>query len=73
VASAEAAFLTAYSSAIRGLPGLENRSLLDLFVVRKAAYEIAYEAANRPAWLTVPMEGLLEIARRVTGAPVCRS
>jgi maltose alpha-D-glucosyltransferase/alpha-amylase len=70
VASAETAFLNAYRTTIRGLSGLENRSLLDLFVVRKAAYEITYEAANRPAWLAVPMEGLLQIARRVTGAAV---
>ena len=28
-------------------------ALLDLFLLEKAAYEICYEAANRPAWLPV--------------------
>jgi maltose alpha-D-glucosyltransferase / alpha-amylase len=40
-----------------------------LFLVRKAAYEICYEAANRPEWLAVPVEGLLEIVRRVVNHP----
>ena len=29
----------------------EQRDLLDFFLIEKAAYEIAYEAANRPAWI----------------------
>ncbi len=37
--------------------------LLELFVIEKAAYEVAYEAANRPGWLDVPLRGLLQIAR----------
>lgn len=37
--------------------------LLELFVIEKAAYEIAYEAANRPGWLDVPLRGLLHAAR----------
>ena len=32
--------------------------LLDLFLIEKAAYEIVYEAANRPAWIDVPLHGL---------------
>ena len=34
---------------------------LSLFTLEKAAYEIAYEAANRPAWLSVPMRGLVAL------------
>jgi maltose alpha-D-glucosyltransferase/alpha-amylase len=69
VERAGTAFLNAYRESVKGLSGLENRDLLDLFLLRKAAYEIGYEAANRPAWLMVPVQGLLEIARRVVVQP----
>jgi maltose alpha-D-glucosyltransferase/alpha-amylase len=39
--------------------------LLDLFLIEKAAYEIVYEASNRPTWLGVPLTGLNTLARRV--------
>ncbi len=39
-----------------------RRRLLDLFLIQKAAYEVAYEAANRPGWLSIPVSGLLELA-----------
>jgi maltose alpha-D-glucosyltransferase/alpha-amylase len=43
--------------------------LLDLFLIEKAAYEVRYELANRPAWLRIPLRGLHDIAARllVTG------
>ena len=31
---------------------------LALFTLEKAAYEVAYEAENRPTWLSVPLQGL---------------
>ena len=34
---------------------------LALFSLEKAAYEIIYEAANRPAWLRVPLQGLSDL------------
>ena len=44
-----------------------EQNLLRLFLIEKAAYEIAYEAANRPTWLDVPA------ARpRATGHAGCR-
>jgi maltose alpha-D-glucosyltransferase/alpha-amylase len=67
--SAETVFLEAYRQSAKVLLGLENQDLLDLFLLRKAAYEVGYEAANRPAWLSVPLKGLLDIARRVVGSP----
>ena len=39
-------------------------SLLDLFLVEKALYELRYELAHRPDWVAVPLHGLLEL-----GAP----
>ena len=64
--SCQTAFLDAYREAAYGgplalLPETE-RALLQLFALEKAAYEVCYEAANRPAWIPVPMNGLAKIA-----------
>ena len=32
-------------------------------MIEKAAYEVAYEAANRPTWIGVPIAGLTLAAR----------
>jgi maltose alpha-D-glucosyltransferase/alpha-amylase len=66
--AAGAAFLAAYRAtweAETGSPPPGEATLLDLFVMEKAAYEIAYEAANRPAWLPVPLRGLATLAERL--------
>ena len=55
---------TAYGAAVGGRRDPANRALLDLFLIEKAAYEIGYEAANRPAWLRVPLAGLSRLLRR---------
>jgi maltose alpha-D-glucosyltransferase/alpha-amylase len=39
--------------------------LLDLFLLEKASYEIRYEAANRPAWIGIPLAGVARIASRL--------
>jgi maltose alpha-D-glucosyltransferase/alpha-amylase len=44
-----------------------RNGLLDLFLIQKAAYEIAYEAANRPGWLSIPVRGLLALVAPRTG------
>jgi maltose alpha-D-glucosyltransferase/alpha-amylase len=41
--------------------------LLDLFLIEKAAYEIRYEAANRPTWLSLPVRGLAALTSRLLG------
>jgi maltose alpha-D-glucosyltransferase/alpha-amylase len=41
--------------------------LLDLFLIEKAAYEVVYEAANRPTWIDVPLHGLARRARHLLG------
>ena len=38
-----------------------RRSLLELFLLQKAFYEVGYEAANRPTWLSIPLRGLLDL------------
>ena len=42
-----------------------DEHLLDLALLEKAAYEVAYEASNRPDWLPTPLQGLGEIAERL--------
>ena len=54
-----------YRAAVRDLPGLANDDLLDFFLIEKAAYEVAYEVANRPAWLPIPLHGLSTLADRM--------
>jgi maltose alpha-D-glucosyltransferase/alpha-amylase len=39
-------------------------ALLELFLLQKTLYEISYEAANRPSWITVPVRGMLELLER---------
>ncbi len=58
----KAAFLEAYAAATAGLPhSADEARLLRLFVLQKALYEVGYEAANRPAWLSIPVRGLLAL------------
>jgi maltose alpha-D-glucosyltransferase/alpha-amylase len=57
--------MSAYGATMGGRRDPANRALLDLFLIEKAAYEIGYEAANRPAWLRVPLAGLCRLSRRV--------
>jgi maltose alpha-D-glucosyltransferase / alpha-amylase len=59
-----AAFLAAYdaeaarSSLYASLtPG---RGLLGLFELEKALYELRYELGNRPTWVGIPLQGILE-------------
>jgi maltose alpha-D-glucosyltransferase / alpha-amylase len=42
-----------------------TRTLLDLFLIEKAAYEVTYEAANRPTWIGVPLAGLSSLVTRI--------
>jgi maltose alpha-D-glucosyltransferase/alpha-amylase len=42
--------------------GLIDEPLLRLLQLEKAAYEVVYEAANRPDWLAVPLRGLANLA-----------
>ena len=72
---ASAAFLSAYRAAHaesrwHWVPAAKATALLDLFLLQKAAYEICYEAANRPSWIGIPLRGLASIAARI--APLAR-
>jgi maltose alpha-D-glucosyltransferase/alpha-amylase len=39
----------------------EMKTLLDLYVLEKAIYELGYELNNRPEWVQVPIQGILDI------------
>ena len=61
-AGAEAAFLDAYRAVLAQAPAkwvspAGEAAMLDLFLLEKAAYEIRYEAANRPTWIGIPCKG----------------
>ncbi|MGE0223529.1 MAG: maltose alpha-D-glucosyltransferase [Acetobacteraceae bacterium] len=54
------AFLAGYRE-VMPFASEAEAGLLDLFLIEKAAYEIVYEAANRPSWVDVPMHGLARL------------
>ena len=59
------AFLSAYWKSAGAQNGPAERALLGLFLIEKAAYEVDYEAANRPTWMRVPIAGLARLAARI--------
>ncbi|MDR3516606.1 MAG: maltose alpha-D-glucosyltransferase [Azospirillaceae bacterium] len=61
-----AAFLAGYRAGIDGAtcwPADPDgaRALLDLLLIEKALYEIDYELANRPTWLGIPVQGIIDL------------
>jgi maltose alpha-D-glucosyltransferase/alpha-amylase len=59
-------FLEGYAKAAQGVASVPTDgeslgSLLELFLIEKAMYELRYEAANRPDWIAIPLRGLLEL------------
>jgi maltose alpha-D-glucosyltransferase/alpha-amylase len=62
-------FLSTYVAAAKDMPSYPQdpevaAGLLDLFLLQKAFYEIAYEAANRPTWLSIPLRGVVDLLDR---------
>jgi maltose alpha-D-glucosyltransferase/alpha-amylase len=65
---ARAAFMDGYREAIGDCPSWpadpeESAKLLRLFTIQKLFYEVAYEAANRPTWLGIPLGGIRDLFR----------
>jgi maltose alpha-D-glucosyltransferase/alpha-amylase len=61
-----AAFLHAYASvagSARFVPAdpVQRASLLDLFLIEKALYELRYELNTRPEWVRIPLRGLEDL------------
>jgi maltose alpha-D-glucosyltransferase / alpha-amylase len=62
--SAAAEFLRAYHQAAQGpdfLPpgNADFRKLLNVFLLDKALYEVLYELNSRPAWVRIPLMGIM--------------
>lgn len=45
-----------------------ERALLQVFSLERAAYEVGYEIANRPDQIRVPLAGFLDLAERIAAA-----
>ena len=64
--ASSAAFLGGYAEAVKARPELlpqprEAETLLASLLLEKAFYELLYELNNRPAWLSIPLRGLLTL------------
>jgi len=64
-----AAYVDAVKIAHRWQDDDAQTALVTLFTLEKAAYEVAYEAANRPGWLGVPLRGLADITDALVQDP----
>ena len=61
-----AAFMSAYRSTIDGAAcwpadAAGADALIELMLIDKALYEVGYELANRPAWLGIPVQGIVDL------------
>ena len=59
-------FYKSYLKAAAGAPFLPQNEadlqmMLNVFLLRKAIYELGYELNNRPEWVHVPLQGILEL------------
>jgi maltose alpha-D-glucosyltransferase/alpha-amylase len=60
-----ATYLRAYLETVRSsdlLPQTHTElgALLDAYLFEKAIYEVGYELNNRPNWLKIPLQGILQ-------------
>ncbi|MFW6195577.1 MAG: putative maltokinase, partial [Chloroflexota bacterium] len=60
------AFLEGYISSLSGsrlIPedAEQFQTLLDMYLIDKAVYEVMYEINNRPSWSRIPLRGLAEL------------
>ncbi|MBI5440429.1 MAG: maltose alpha-D-glucosyltransferase [Deltaproteobacteria bacterium] len=58
-------FLTSYLAEVKGalfVPSTEDlERLIEAFLLNKAVYELGYELNNRPAWVGIPLRGILRV------------
>ena len=67
-AAVSAEFLDSYRNVAAGgtiVPAEETSftQLLDVYLLDKALYELVYELNNRPAWVRIPLSGILQLSR----------
>ena len=61
-------FLKSWRETVAANPKLmpdapQAQKLLDAYLLEKALYELLYELNNRPAWVRIPLAGILALAR----------
>lgn len=49
----------------------ELQILLECYLLEKAIYEVGYELNNRPDWLKIPFQGILQLVGSAASASVC--
>jgi len=64
------AYLQTYLQVAAGAPIIpadrkELKALLDAYLLSKAVYELGYELNNRPHWVAIPLQGILQTAQAV--------
>jgi maltose alpha-D-glucosyltransferase/alpha-amylase len=62
----QSSFLAAYAAEIEGCVSfpddlIQADAVLELCIIEKALYEVLYEIANRPDWISIPIAGLLAV------------
>lgn len=75
-ARAAEAFLQGYAEAATtavALSAAQEGPLLKLALLEKAAYEVCYEAAHRPDWISIPLCALTGLARELLQAAAIRN
>jgi predicted trehalose synthase len=65
---ASRSFVGSYFAAagdLRSIPAArpEAEHLLKFFELEKALYEVTYELANRPDWISIPLRGVISLMR----------
>ena len=63
------AFLASYLEAAKGASFAPKEPaqidlLLDTFLLEKATYEVEHELKNRPDWVKIALQGVLQLAKR---------
>ncbi len=61
-----AAYLKSYLATAGESPFLpasvqDRATMLDAYLLEKAMYEVAYELNNRPTWVSIPLQGILDL------------
>ena len=75
--AASRAFMDAYFEAARGSSlcpkdRADADRVVRFFMLEKALYEIAYELANRPDWIVIPLRGVLALLDNATSPAAAR-
>ena len=66
-ADASRVFVETYFAAAQALKSIppersEAERVLNFFLLEKALYEVAYELANRPDWVEIPLQGVVSMS-----------